>query len=204
MPKILLAPSAVALGLAVGAAGGAGAADVYRLDPAHTDIVFMVSHFGFSDTVGRFNEAEGTVTMDDGDIASSSIELVIEAASLDTNHAERDQHLRSPDFFNVAEHPTITFESTAIEPTGEDTAEVTGDVTMHGVTRPVTFDVALNEVGPHPVPSYDGVRTAGFSARGTILRSDFGIDAFVPAVGDEVEVIIEVEALHDEEATAAQ
>lgn len=201
VPKKLVI-AAVAFGVAAGAAGSASAADVYRLDPGHTDIVFRVSHFGFSDTIGRFNEAEGTITMDDADIGSSSIELSIDAASIDTNHAERDAHLRSPDFFNVEEYPTITFESTAIEPTGDDTAEVTGDLTMHGVTRPVTFDVTLNKVAAHPVPSYDGVMTAGFSARGSLKRSDFGIDTFVPAVGDEVEIILEIEALRDDEASS--
>lgn len=201
VPKKLVI-AAVAFGVAAGAAGSASAADVYRLDPGHTDIVFRVSHFGFSDTIGRFNEAEGTITMDDADIGSSSIELSIDAASIDTNHAERDAHLRSPDFFNVEEYPTITFESTAIEPTGDDTAEVTGDLTMHGVTRPVTFDVTLNKVAAHPVPSYDGVMTAGFSARGSLQRSDFGIDTFVPAVGDEVEIILEIEALRDDEASS--
>jgi len=182
-----------------GLAAPAMAADVYELDPGHTDIVFMVSHFGYSDTIGRFNEAEGTMVMDDQDLAGSSIELVIDAASLDTDHAKRDEHLRSPDFFNVAEYPTITFASTEVEQTGENTALVTGDLAMHGTTRPVTFEVTLNKVAPHPVPDYEGVMTAGFSARGTIRRSDFGIDTFVPAIGDEVEVIIEVEALRQEQ-----
>jgi len=187
--------SMLVLAASLGLGAPATAADVYELDPGHTDIVFMVSHFGYSDTIGRFNEAQGTIVMDDQDLAGSSIELVIDAASIDTNHAKRDEHLRSPDFFNVAEYPTITFESTGIEKTGEDTAEVAGDLTMHGVTRPVTLDVTLNKVAPHPVPSYEGVMTAGFSARGTIRRSDFGIDMFTPAIGDEVDVIIEIEAL---------
>ena len=89
----------------------------------------------------------------------------------------------------------ITFESTKVAPTGERTARVTGDLTLLGTTRPVTLDVTLNQIAPHPVPSYEGVETAGFSARGTLKRSEFGMDFLAPAVGDEVDLIFEVEAL---------
>lgn len=187
-----LAGALGALGLL--AAGPSHAADTYSFDPEHTDIVFFVNHLGYSDTIGRFNDAEGTITLDEESLDNSAIEVTIDAASLDTNHEVRDGHLRSADFFNVKEFPEITFTSTRVEPTGDKTAEVTGDLTILGTTRPVTLEVTLNQIAPHPVPAYDGVITAGFSARGTIKRTDFGMDFLAPAVGDEIDLIFEVEA----------
>lgn len=178
----------------IAAAAPALAADTYEFDPAHADVVFFVNHLGYSDTIGRFRTVAGTITLDRESLAESTIEVTIDAASLDTNHAERDAHLRSPDFFNVQEFPEITFVSTAVEPTGEDQATVMGDLTMLGTTQPVTLDVTLNQIAPHPVPAYDGIETAGFSARGTLKRSDFGMDYLAPSVGDEVELIFEIEA----------
>lgn len=180
------------------AAGPANGAETYSFDPAHTDIVFFVDHLGYSDTVGRFNQAEGSITLDRESLEGSAIEVTIDAASLDTNHEERDAHLRSADFFNVREFPEITFTSTSVEPTGEKTASVTGDLTMLGTTKPVTLEVTLNQIAPHPVPSYDGVVTAGFSARGTIRRTDFGMDYLAPAVGDEIDLIFEIEAFQQD------
>jgi polyisoprenoid-binding protein YceI len=181
------------------AAGPAYAADTYAFDPAHTDIVFFVNHLGYSDTIGRFNQAEGSIVLDEGSLENSAIEVTIDAASLDTNHEERDGHLRSADFFNVREFPEISFTSTRVEPTGEKSAEVTGDLTLLGTTRPVTLEVTLNQIAPHPVPAYDGVITAGFSARGTITRSEFGMDFLAPAVGDEIDLILEIEAFKQDE-----
>lgn len=184
--------------LGILAAGSVSAAETYAFDPAHTDIVFFVDHLGYSDTIGRFNRANGTVTLDEETLENSAIEVTIEAASLDTNHVQRDAHLKSADFFNVQEFPEITFTSTSVEPTGERTAAVTGDLTLLGTTRPVTLEVTLNQLAPHPVPAYDGVTTAGFSARGTIRRSDFGMDFLAPSVGDEIELIFEIEALQQD------
>lgn len=189
--KGLLTAAAVALATAT---SSALAADTYDFDTAHTDVVFNISHFGYSDTWGRFNEVDGTVTLDKDDLAGSSVEVTIQAASIDTNHKKRDEHLRSADFLNVKEFPTITFKSTKVDPTGEMTAKVTGDLTIHGTTKPVILDVTVNKIAPHPLPDYNNVETAGLSARTTIKRSEFGVDAFVPAVGDEMEIIIEVEA----------
>ncbi|MDX1541371.1 MAG: YceI family protein [Geminicoccaceae bacterium] len=191
-------PPAIGL-LAVTIAAPVHAADTYAFDPAHTDIVFFVNHLGYSDTIGRFNRAEGALTLDQDDLKGSRIEVTIDAASLDTNHQQRDDHLRSADFFNVEEFPEITFSSTRVEPTGEKTATVTGDLTLLGKSRPVTLDVTLNQIAPHPVPNYEGVETAGFSARGTLKRSDFGMDFLAPAVGDEIELILEIEALKQDE-----
>ncbi len=185
---------AAAITLPAAIAAPAAAADTYAFDTAHTDVVFRVDHLGFSDTIGRFNQVDGTIVLDEANPENSSVEVTIQAASLDTNHAKRDEHLRGADFFDVETHPTITFVSTAVERTGETTATVTGDFTLLGVTKPVTLEIVLNALKPHPIPSYEGVITAGFSGTATIQRSDFGMDAFVPAVGDEVAIVLEIEA----------
>ncbi len=110
-----------------------------------------------------------------------------------TDDQARDDHLRSPDFFNAAEFPEMTFASTGIERTSDKTGKITGDLTLLGVTKPVTLDVTFNQRAPHPLPQYNGVEVAGFSATTTIKRSDFGMSTFVPAIGDEIEIILEVE-----------
>lgn len=181
------------------ATGPAPAGETYAFDPAHTDIVFFVDHLGYSATIGRFNRAEGTVTLDRENLQNSQIEVTIDASSLDTNHRQRDDQLRGPDFFNVHEFPEITFSSTKVEPTDGKRAIVTGDLTLLGQRRPVRLEVTLNQIAPHPVPSYGGVETAGFSARGTLRRSDFGMDFLTPAIGDEIELILEIEALKQDE-----
>ncbi len=187
--------AAATLALPAALAVPAGAAETYSFDQSHTDVVFRVSHFGLSDTLGRFNRTEGTLVLDEAAPENAKVEVTIQAASLDTNHEARDEHLRSADFFDVDSHPTITFVSTAIERTGEATAEVTGDLTLLGVTRPVVLEVTLNALQPHPLPQMNGVMTAGFSASATIERTAFGMDTYAPAIGDEVEIILEVEAL---------
>lgn len=170
------------------------AAETFAFDRGHTDIVFRIDHLGFSDTIGRFNDADGIIVLDETNPENSRVEVTIQTASLDTNHEERDTHLRGADFFNVEAHPTITFVSTSVERTGDETARVTGDLTILGVTQTVVLETTLNALMPHPIPSYEGVMTAGFSSIATISRSDFGMTAFVPAVGDEVSIILEIEA----------
>lgn len=185
--------TATAAILAISAAPTA-AAETFAFDRGHTDIVFRIDHLGFSDTIGRFNDADGIIVLDETNPENSRVEVTIQTASLDTNHEERDTHLRGADFFNVEAHPTITFVSTSVERTGDETARVTGDLTILGVTQTVVLETTLNALMPHPIPSYEGVMTAGFSSITTISRSDFGMTAFVPAVGDEVSIILEIEA----------
>ncbi len=165
----------------------------FVIDGSHSHIVFLVDHLGYSKNVGRFQEFSGEFTMDEDAPENSSVSVTIQSTSVFTDHAERDEHLRSPDFLNAQEFPTITFESTGVEVTGENTAEVTGDFTMMGQTHPVMLDVTFNRVAPHPLPQYDGVLTAGFSARGSLQRSQWGMDTFVPAIGDDIDLIIEIE-----------
>lgn len=179
--------------IVAGNAQPAGATEKYQLDPTHASVLFGVSHLGFSKTFGRFNTIEGVFELDQASPEKSTVQVTIDAASLDTNHAKRDEHLRGKDFFNVAEFPTLTYKSTSVKLTGEKTAVVTGDLTLHGVTKPVPLEVALVNQGPNPMDKTKTV--AGFSARGTLKRSDFGMGYAAPVLGDEVEIIIEVDAI---------
>lgn len=173
----------------------ASAVDRLEIDPAHTNIAFMIDHLGYSMTLGRFAAFDIALAFDQNQVANSSLNVTVKTDSLSTFHAKRDEHLRSPDFFNTAEFPEMTFVSTAIERTGEKTGRVTGDLTLLGVTRPVTLDVTFNKAAPHP---FNKKMTVGFSARGMLKRSDFGMAYGLPAVGDEVQLIIEAEAVKPE------
>jgi polyisoprenoid-binding protein YceI len=175
------------------AAVTAEAADTFVIDPVHTNILFIANHLGYSRMIGQFQEFSGEFSFDEQAVENSAVAVTVNTASVDTDDQARDDHLRSPDFFNAAEFPEMTFASTAIERTGDKTGKITGDLTLLGVTKPVTLDVTFNQKAPHPLPQYSGVEVAGFSATTTIKRSDFGMSTFVPAIGDEIEIILEVE-----------
>ncbi len=180
-----------AVALSISAA--AQAAEQFKIDPAHTNIVFIVNHLGYSDMIGQFQEFEGEFTFDQNDHSKGMVSLNIKTASVDTDHQARDDHLRSPDFFNAAEFPEMTFKSTSVSSNGDKKLRVTGDLTMLGLTKPVTLDVDVNDVKPHPLPQYNGVLVAGFSARSTIKRSDFGMKFALGGIGDEIRLLLEVE-----------
>ncbi|MGB0499496.1 MAG: YceI family protein [Rubricella sp.] len=166
-------------------------ASAWTLDESHTSIVFTVSHLGFSDTTGFFEEFDGTVEFDPDNIEATSVSFTIDAASINTLWAARDEHVRNADFLDVANHPEITFVSTGVEQTGDNTAVLTGDMTMRGVTNEVAFNVELNQIGPNPFnPSQE---IAGFTITGEIDRTDFGIDFGAPAVGAVIPVVINTE-----------
>ena len=169
------------------------AADKFLLDPGHASVMFGVSHLGFSKTFGRFNKIEGAFTLDADAPENSSVVVSIDPASLDTNHAKRDEHLRGADFFDVTKFPTLTYKSTSVKRTGDKTALVTGELTLRGVTKPVPLEVTLVNTGPNPMDKTKTV--AGFSARGTLKRTDFGMGYAAPVLGDDVEIIIEVDAI---------
>lgn len=173
----------------------AKAADQFDIDPAHTNIAFMINHLGYSMTLGRFGEFDIALTFDQSQVDNSKLDVTVMTDSLSTFHEKRDEHLRSPDFFNTAEFPEMTFSSTSIEQTGDNTGRVTGDLTLLGVTKPVILDVTFNKAAPHP---FNKKMTVGFSARGMLKRSDFGMAYGLPAVGDEVQLIIEAEAVKPE------
>lgn len=185
---------ATAFALALGTLP-AKAADKMEIDPAHTNIAFMIDHLGYSMMLGRFADFDIALAFDQNQVGNSTLAVSVKTESLTTFHAKRDEHLRSPDFFNTAEFPEMTFTSTAIEQTGDNTGKVTGDLTLLGVTKPVTLDVTFNKAAPHP---FNKKMTVGFSARGMLKRSDFGMAYGLPAIGDDVELIIEAEAVKPE------
>jgi len=161
----------------------------YKIDPAHAGFYFRIEHMGLSHTMGRFNTFSGDFTLDG---AESTFELTIETDSIDTGWKKRDDHLRSPDFFNVKQFPEITFTSTEVQREG-DVYEVTGELTMLGTTRTVT--VPLTKLGEGEDPW--GNQRVGFDSTLTIERSDFGMTKFVDngMVGDEVEIMISFEGI---------
>lgn len=167
------------------------AAEEFAFDPSHTQILFSINHFGFSHVRGEFLDFDGSIAFDPEAPEATSIDVTIDTASIDTGWPDRDAHLRTADFFDVDAHPTMTFRSTGVEMTGDDTAQMTGELTILGVTHPVTLDVALNAIGPHPFRQ--GVTVAGFTATGTIDRTAYGITFGSPAISDEVEITIETE-----------
>lgn len=174
-------------------AGAAFAAPVrYNLDPNHTRIDFSWTHFGFSHPMGRFDKFESDFQFDPADPTRSSVSVTIPVSSIDTGVAKLDEHLQTADFFDVAKYPTATFKSTRVERAGAHGLKVTGDLTLHGVTKPVVLDVVVNKIGPHPMA---GRAAAGFDATATIKRSDFGISGYVPNVSDEIKLSISTEAM---------
>lgn len=166
------------------------APETYALEATHTEVVFSWTHFGFSKPTAKFMNAVGTLVLDEAAPAASSVEVSFAIDGLNTGVAALDGHLKSKDFFDAATYPTATFKSTKVDVTGKDTANVTGNLTIHGVTKPVTLAVKLNKIGAN----MKGVKTAGFSATGQIKRSDFGMGAYVPAVSDEITLVITAEA----------
>jgi polyisoprenoid-binding protein YceI len=153
----------------------------YTVDPAHAGIAFKISHLGLSWVQGRFDDLSGQFTLDRQNPANCQFELAAKTESVDTNNRKRDDHLRSPDFFNAKQFPVVTFKSTSVRP-GQDGYEVTGDLTLHGVSRPVTFLLSGGKSKEFP----KGVQRTGFSAELTIKRSEFGITKFAGAVADSV------------------
>lgn len=177
------------------AASVAFAAEKYVLDPGHSQILFSYDHLGFSTTYGMFSGFEGEIMLDQEAPENSSVTVSMPVMSMLTGWEERSAHFMSDDFFGAEEGDMVTFESTAIEVTGEDTANITGDLSMNGVTKSVILDAKLNNAGEHPQA---GKPWAGFDATTTILRSDFDLGMFAPFVGDEVEVQISIEAMKAE------
>jgi polyisoprenoid-binding protein YceI len=188
MRKRLLGPVLACLFFVVFAAAVTARADNYVVDPMHTSVYFKISHLGLTHVFGRFNEFSGSFTIDPDDAAKCSFALTVKTESIDTNNSKRDGHLRSPDFFNVKQFPAINFKSTAVKAI-KDGYEVTGDLTMHGATKPVKFEVLGGRKA-----EVMGVRT-GFTTELSVKRSDFGVggEQFSNALGDEVRIAIGLE-----------
>ena len=163
----------------------------WTFDKSHTTVLFSVGHFGFSDTTGVFREFDGEVSFDPENIAATEVSFTVDAGSVDTFWAARDEHIRSADFLDVETHPQITFVSTAVEQTGDDTATLTGDLTIRGVTQPVSLEAVLNKLDANPFNPQ--VQVAGFTLSGEIDRTEFGIDYGAPAIGTLMPLTINVE-----------
>lgn len=169
-------------------------AESYTLDPAHTYPRLAIDHLGFSTIYARFNNTTGKLEMDRA-AQTGSVGVTIDASSIDTAHQKRDEHLRSPDFLNVAEYPEITFKSIGVTYSGDVVSSVDGEITILGVTKPITLTVDRMNCGVHPFSKKD---QCGFDASGTLKRSDFGMNYGIPGVGDEMKLMIGVEAIKDE------
>lgn len=159
----------------------------YAVETAHTRVMFGVSHFGFNDYFGEFTGATGTLVLDTQNPAASKLDVTVPTANIHTSNAKLDGELKSADWFDAAKYPTITFKSTSITVTGPGKADVAGDLTMHGVTKPIVLSAIFNAAGPNPMSK---VYTSGFHVSGNIKRSDFGINTYLPAIGDEVKLMI--------------
>jgi polyisoprenoid-binding protein YceI len=190
------APLAAAFALIASPLFAQAPAAAWQIDSAHSAAQFAVRHMMVSTVRGQFNKLSGVVNWDGKTFATASVEIAIEAASIDTRESKRDDHLRSADFFDVEKFPTITFKSTRIEQAGEGRLRMTGDLTLRGVTRPVVFDVA----GPTPaIKDTGGNSRVGATATATINRKEFGLvwnralDSGGVVVGDEVSLTVDVE-----------
>jgi polyisoprenoid-binding protein YceI len=182
---------ALVLALAL-ASGAALAAEKYTFEPTHSQVNFTYMHLGLSQQTQQLRTVGGTLMLDAEDLTKSSVDVTIDMNSIDTGVAKFDEHLKSADFFDTAQFPTATFKSTAVEKAGDNKLKVAGDLTLHGVTRPVVLDVTVNKLGEHPMAKKPA---AGFNATTTVKRSDFGLGGYVPAVGDEVAISIASEFL---------
>ena len=162
-------------------------AGAYDVEPLHTRVLFSVSHLGFTTWYGEFTNVSGALTLDPKKPAESTLEIRIPTGSVSTTNAKLDSELKSDAWLDAGQFPEMVFKSTKVTETGKDSAKVTGDLTLHGVTRPVTLAVKFNGAGTNPL---DKKYTAGFEVSGKIKRSDFGVKTYVPLIGDDVDLII--------------
>jgi polyisoprenoid-binding protein YceI len=182
--------SLLAIAVAVLLVSPALAQNTWTLDPPHSAAQFAVKHFGISTVRGTFTKVSGTVQYDDVNPAKASVQATIDAASVDTRVEARDKDLRGPNYFDVDKFPTITFQSKKVEVAGQGKLKVTGDLTIHGVTKEVVLDVD----GPSaPIKDMHGNMRRGASATTTINRHDFGVNGGAAAIGDDVTITLDVE-----------
>lgn len=171
----------------------------YKMDPSHTDVIASWSHFGFSNPIAHFGDVDGSITYDADNVGQSSVNVTIPLNGMESHVAAFNEHLRSDDFFDAEQFPVITFASTKVEAAGSDKLRVAGDLTVHGVTRPVVLDVTINKIGEQPMAKRPA---AGFDASTTIKRSDFGMAKYAPNVSDQVQIRITTEAVVPKPAAA--
>ena len=162
-------------------------AGTYALETSHARVVFSLSHMGFSTWYGDFSGATGTLTLDPKNAAAAALDVTIPVASVSTTNAKVDSELKAANWLDAGQFPTITFKSTKVTLTGTTTAQVAGDLTLHGVTRPVVLDATFKASGVNMLTK---AYTVGFEVKGKIKRSDFGVKTYVPLIGDDVDVVI--------------
>jgi polyisoprenoid-binding protein YceI len=167
------------------------AADTYEVDPVHSFIVFKICHLNIGNVIGMFTDFTGTIIADKENPDKSSVEMTVKAASVNTHVDKRDDHLRTNEFFNVELFPEIKFKSTKVKKIDDKTIEVTGNFTLHGITKEITATVLLLGEGNDPWGGY----RMGFETEFDIVRSEFGMTQLIPAAGDKAHVILAVEAL---------
>ena len=175
-----------------------GGTTTYKVDSKHSDAQFAVTHLMISTVRGEFHGINGTVVYDDGDVSKSSVEVTIDANSVDTREPDRDKDLRSANFFDVANHPTFTFKSTKVEAAGAGKLEVSGDLTIRGITKPVVLEVTVPKA---PIKDPWGLQRTAISGTTKINRQDFGVswnkklDSGGVVVGDDVDITLDVEMI---------
>ena len=168
----------------------------WTVDPTHSAIVFSVKHMMIAKVKGSFNKFDATISADPADLTTAEIDFTVDLASIDTRNTDRDNHLRSADFFDVEKNPTLTFKATNIKKTKDDTYAITGDVTLNGVTKEETFDITFEGQGKDPW----GTEKAGFSGKGKVKRSDYGLtynaalETGGVLIGDQITLSIDIEA----------
>ena len=179
-----------ALFLGLSAASASTAADPHQLDKTHADLLFSISHAGFTEKHGFFCDLDATLQYDVEHPEKSQVAVTVKMDSIDTGSAQRDSELRSDKFFEVAKYPEMRFVSTKVTPGPKDSLRIEGDLTLHGVTKPFTLHARLNKSAANP---FDKKPTLGFSASGSLKRTDFGISTYVPIIGDVVAITIDAE-----------
>lgn len=193
LAALLLMPLVLTIGVTAANAG------TYLIDKDNSQIAFVWERVGLTRQIGRFTDFSGTVAFEPETPDSSTVDVTIRSASVQTNVAAFDRNLRSPDFFDAASYPVITFKSTGITKTGDKTGELTGDLTILGITKPVTLEVTWVSSGIHPFgkmnAAYRDKIVSVFSARGTVKRSDWGLTRVLPYVADEITLLIEAELI---------
>jgi len=167
------------------------AAETYKVDTAHTYVMFRVKHLGVGYSYGRFNGPAGKFVFDESSPSNSSIEMQVKTNDVDTKVDKRDNHLKSPDFFNAAEHPEISFKSTSVKKISSNTYEVAGNLTLLGKTRPISMKASDTGAGEDPWGKY----RRGFETTFTIKRSEFGMNFMLKGVSDEVDITVSVEGI---------
>jgi polyisoprenoid-binding protein YceI len=187
----MLKPLVLGLMLVASVGSAQAASKAYSIDPTHTQVYASYLHMGFSNIAIRFNTVEGEFLFDSAKPVNSSLNIKVPISSLDSGVEKLDAHLSGPDFFDAEKFPNATFKSTKVTEAGKGKLKLLGDLTIHGVTKPVTFDVTINGIGQHPMRK---VASAGFDAVAKIKRSDFGVGNYVPAVSDEITMRITMEA----------